>query len=181
MAAVLLAAYPEVFAGGAIVAGLPYLCVSLDNPALLLTAALTCMESGNPLAGGPEDWAGRVRDAAADVEGPFDWPVISIWQGTDDGTVNPINAEDLMEQWTAVHGIDQTPEDDESLGPHRRRLYRAGEAPDGRPLVEWWTLEDFGHAVPIDPANGCGVESDHIADAGVCAVRRMVAFWGLGG
>jgi poly(hydroxyalkanoate) depolymerase family esterase len=56
MASVMLAAYPEVFAGGGIVAGLPYGCANDSSP-LQPIQAVQCMStgrhSGSPLAGLP--------------------------------------------------------------------------------------------------------------------------------
>ncbi len=47
MTSVMLATYPEVFAGGGIIAGLPYGCANDTSP-LQPTQALQCMSSGHP-------------------------------------------------------------------------------------------------------------------------------------
>jgi poly(3-hydroxybutyrate) depolymerase len=47
MTSVMLATYPEVFAGGGIVAGLPYGCANDTSP-LQPTQALQCMSTGHP-------------------------------------------------------------------------------------------------------------------------------------
>jgi poly(hydroxyalkanoate) depolymerase family esterase len=49
MTSVMLATYPDVFAGGGIVAGLPYGCAN-DSSALIPTQALQCMSSGHPVS-----------------------------------------------------------------------------------------------------------------------------------
>jgi poly(hydroxyalkanoate) depolymerase family esterase len=46
MTSVMLATYPEVFAGGGIVAGLPYGCAN-DNSPFMATQALQCMSTGH--------------------------------------------------------------------------------------------------------------------------------------
>ena len=56
MAAAMLAAYPERFAGGAIVAGVPYGCANT------VTEALQCMNPGIDQA--PSEWGRRVVDVA---------------------------------------------------------------------------------------------------------------------
>src|SRR5215510_12952991 len=47
MTSVMLATYPDVFAGGGIVAGLPYGCANDPSP-FMPTQALQCMSSGHP-------------------------------------------------------------------------------------------------------------------------------------
>src|SRR3954471_13645524 len=77
MTAVMLATYPELFAGGAIIAGLPFAA------AANVRDALDSMRSA-PLRA-PRDWGDAVR-AASSFRGP--WPKISIWHGAVDATVN---------------------------------------------------------------------------------------------
>ena len=74
MAAAMLAVYPERFAGGAIVAGVPYGC------AHTVTEALQCMNPGIDRA--PSEWGRRVVDMAAAAGRNI--PSISIWHGTAD-------------------------------------------------------------------------------------------------
>lgn len=185
MAAVLLATYPERFAGGGIIAGLPYRCVTTPTVLASVQAATLCVTQGNRLVHGAAEWGRRVR-AASDYPGPR-WPRVSIWYGTADTLVNPINAVDLMQQWTAVHGADQTPDQTEQTARYVRRIY---DDAAGHSVVELWEVKGLGHAVPIDEASGCGVDrvgwwlrwwrgDDYVEDAGVCATRRIARFWGL--
>ncbi len=82
MAAAMLATYPEVFAGGALIAGLPY------GSATTIPEAFDRMRGH----GGPsEQDLQRVLRGASDHQGP--WPRISIWHGAADQTVAPSNAE----------------------------------------------------------------------------------------
>jgi poly(hydroxyalkanoate) depolymerase family esterase len=173
MTSVLLATHPDLFAGGAVMAGLPYGC------AANAFQALPCMQFGNRLVSGPAAWAGRVREAAP--PGTNRWPRVAIWHDAGDPVVNPFNAESSMLQWTAVHGIDQVPEIDEGIGPHRRRVY-ADSA--GRPQVELWITQGVGHATAIDEVTGCGHDdhkrqTDFVTDANLCATRHIARFWGL--
>src|SRR5262249_47937991 len=98
MASVMLATYPEVFAGGAIIAGLPYGCARNVQPAF--EAMFT--EQGHAA----QALGDRVR-AASRHRGP--WPRISVWHGTGDPIVKPSNSEDIIRQWTNVHGISESP------------------------------------------------------------------------
>jgi poly(hydroxyalkanoate) depolymerase family esterase len=179
MTSVMLATYPDVFAGGAIIAGLPYRCGTATR-----TADVDC---GVTLVGqphksapdhAPQEWAGRVRQAVPGFQGSY--PRVSIWQGKADATVDPRNAVELMEQWTAVHGIDQTPDMQKEDGDVTRRQF---EASDGRVLVESYEIRGFGHATPIDPdggEEGCGRPGEpFIIDGDICSTHEIARFFGL--
>ncbi|MFL5532808.1 MAG: PHB depolymerase family esterase, partial [Gemmatimonadales bacterium] len=81
MTSVMLAAYPEVFAGGAVIAGVPY------RAAIGVPAALRCMFQGQVRSA--RAWGALVR-AASRHPGP--WPKLSVWHGSADLTVAPVNA-----------------------------------------------------------------------------------------
>jgi poly(hydroxyalkanoate) depolymerase family esterase len=136
MAAALLAAYPDVFAGGAAVAGLPV------GAARSMTEALRRMAEAGPDRS-PAAWAEQVRQAApADYPGP--WPTLSIWRGGADTVVDPANSGLLATQWSSLHGLDATAtETMELLGMRRDRWDAAGET-----VVEQWTLPGVGHEWP---------------------------------
>jgi poly(hydroxyalkanoate) depolymerase family esterase len=173
MTSVMLATHPDLFAGGAVLGGVPYGCATNSFQ------ALPCMQFGNRLVRGPEGWAERVRRAAP--PGTTQWPRVAIWHDAGDKVVNPYNAESSMAQWTAVHGIDQIPEIDERVGRHHRRAYFGAS---GESAVELWITERVGHATPIDEETGCGHDDparrdDFVADADICAARLIARFWGL--
>jgi poly(3-hydroxybutyrate) depolymerase len=107
------------------------------------------------------------------------WPKVSLWQGTDDQTVHPLNLQELIDQWTGVHGIDQVPDGEEITAAYRRRVFAdvAGEV-----KVEAFELPGLGHAVPVDPGSGaaqCGMVADYFVDRDVCAAFHIAQFWGL--
>ncbi len=147
MTAVMLAAYPDVFSAGAVVAGLPYDCTRDSSP-------YTCMNPGVDRS--PADWAQRVRDAHPSYTGP--WPRTAIWYGDQDTTVVPRNATELRDQWTAVHGLPQTPTRTTTIGPNgtRQEQYLAT---DGTVAVEVDRVPGIGHGTRVDPGTGaeqCG-------------------------
>lgn len=183
MSAVMLATYPELFAGGAILAGVPYGCVTATGSSGAALQALDCMQAGLDLD--PAEWGRRVREAAPGHTGP--WPRVSIWQGTGDSVVAPANAAELLQQWTDVHGID-TEADLEQSDPEQRHSRWVYTDPAGQPRVESWLISDMGHAVPVDEASGCGEDrislflfgvNDFVEDVGLCAGREILRFWGL--
>jgi poly(3-hydroxybutyrate) depolymerase len=123
------------------------------------------------------DWASYVTESAGAT--PEHWPLVSLWQGTGDATVDPDNLRELTEQWTAIQGIDAVADARETLGSAIREVYR-DEAGNAR--LETWSIEGFAHAVPID-ADGdpevCGLETAFIMNANLCAIRRVAEFWHL--
>jgi len=140
MTAALLAAYPDVFAAGAVVAGLPV------GAASGTTEALRRMAEAGPDRS-PDEWAAQVRHAApVGYAGP--WPRLSIWHGSADRVVDPANARLLAGQWATVHGLDGSGEAAEP-DPGRREIWGR---PD-RPAVELWTLPGLGHVWPAEAAN----------------------------
>ncbi|GAA4224213.1 poly(3-hydroxybutyrate) depolymerase [Sagittula marina] len=186
MTAAMMANHPERFAGGAILAGVPYGCnrpasawdwlwsVYHYMPVDGLDATYACGIYGYDASDrSPRDWASYVTA----VSGPRDtWPLLSLWQGGADDTVDPRNLQELTDQWTAVQGLDQTPDLIQSIGTATRSVYTDNS---GAARIETWALPGFDHAVPIDPENACGTAGPHIADADLCAVRHIAAFWGL--
>lgn len=180
MTAVMLATYPDVFAAGAIIAGVPYRCGEATRTAPAACGVTLQFQPHNPAPDrSPADWGARVRAAApAGFAGP--WPRVAIWQGDADGTVDPPNAIELVEQWTNVHGIDAVPDAEEDVGPAIRRAYHDA---DGRTLVAFYDLPGFGHATPIDPdaaAEPCGRAGEpFIRDADICSTAAIARFFGL--
>lgn len=175
MSAVMLAVYPEVFAGGAIIAGIPYKCATSESE-----AQQKCGLFGQALAPEkdltPVQWGNLVR-AATNHAGPF--PRVSIWHGTSDTTVQPKDAIELMEQWTNVHGLSQTPTVDETINGHAHKVYKDQ---NGNAMVETFLVNGMGHGTPIDPGTAdaqCGKAAPFILASGICSSFHIARFWGL--
>lgn len=168
MTSAMLAAYPDVFAGGAIVAGLPYRCATTQS------AAFSCMNPGSDLSA--TAWGDKVR-AASTWSGP--WPVVSIWHGDADFTVRPMNLTESMEQWTNVHGIDQTAEVSDTVSGYPHKVYKTTA---GVPKVETYTITGMGHGTPVDPGTGetqCGTAGAYILDVNLCSSYYIARWFGL--
>ena len=169
MAAALLAAYPDVFRGGAIVAGLP--AGSADG----MAEAFARMRSAGPPVS-PEVLAARVRGLApARYAGP--WPRVSVWAGERDTTVDPANSELLAAQWSALHGDAANPVVKPAAnGNARHRIW--GDA--NTPNVELWTIDTLGHGYPIDSGSRAGGHAaPWVIDVGISATDQIARFWGL--
>lgn len=168
MTAVMLATYPDVFAGGAIIAGIPHRC------GVGQSAAFSCMNPGSNLT--PAQWGDKVR-AASSWTGP--WPIVSIWHGDADYTVRPMNLTESMEQWTNVHGVDQTADVVDTIGGYPHRVYRDAS---GNARVETWSITGMGHGTPVDPGSGetqCGTAGAYILDVNLCSSYHIARFFGL--
>lgn len=166
--ALMLATWPEVFAGGAPIAGIPYNCTTT------FTEVTTCLNPGIDRTA--MEWGNRARDGHSGYSGP--WPKVSIWQGSSDSTVAPRNMTEMLEQWTNVHGIDTTADAMDMVDGFPRAKYQDGA---GNTLVEVYTLTGMNHGTPVVPGDGCGTAGAYFLDVGICASRRIAEFFGLDG
>ncbi|WP_328767465.1 extracellular catalytic domain type 1 short-chain-length polyhydroxyalkanoate depolymerase [Streptomyces sp. NBC_00286] len=171
MTSVMAAAYPDVFAGAAVVAGLPYDC------ARSVLEAFSCMSPGSDLS--PQQWGDKVRAAHPGYGGP--WPAMSVWHGSSDTKVAPMNMTEIVEQWTNVHGTDATADVSDTVQGYPHNVYRDGS---GRAVVESYSITGMPHGQPVDPgsaATQCGIAGQHFPDKDICASQRIGEFWGLSG
>ncbi|MER5640814.1 PHB depolymerase family esterase [Kitasatospora sp. NPDC002227] len=172
MTAALLADYPDVFAGGAVVAGLPYHCATT-----VVEASTTCMTTGRSQT--PAQWGDLVRGADPGWTGPY--PKVSIWQGSSDSVVNPANLTELMKQWTDADGTGQTPAVSETVAGYPHQVYADA---NGQARVETWSITGMDHGQPVDPGSGaaqCGTAGAYLLDVNICASYWIAKFWGLDG
>jgi poly(hydroxyalkanoate) depolymerase family esterase len=168
MTAVMLATYPDLFAGGAIIGGLPYGCAS-D-----VTSALAQMRAQG---GGDDDaLAAAVRSAAKGHKGL--WPTLSLWHGTADRTVDIANMDRLGRQWRRVHGVAQAASQTIAHSDCQHRTWRDAR---GRAVIEEWRMAGMGHGVPLSPsgADGLGAAGPYMLDVGVSSTAHIARFWGL--
>lgn len=167
MTAVMLATYPELFAGGAIIAGLPF--ATADT----LPDALERMRgSGGP---GEARLVALAAGAAPQVARP---PTLSVWHGSGDHVVAPWNGERIVAQWRGLHGVERQPTRTDTIDGHRRRTWADA---DGRAVIEHYEVAGLGHGVPLVTrgADGVGQAGPHMFEAGICSTRHIAHFWGL--
>lgn len=168
MTAVMLATYPDVFAGGGVIAGLPY------GIAHNVQQALQAMFQPEAR---PARALGDLVRAASLHSGP--WPRLSIWHGDADATVRPDNAVELVKQWTDVHGIPQEPSARGLVDGHLREVWCDR---GGREVVESYTVARMGHGAPLhvgDEDHMCGAAGRFLFDVGISSSYHMARFWGL--
>ena len=165
MTATMLATWPELFAGGAIIAGLPY------GTAAGVPQAFDRMRG----QGGPKGQAlAELARKASGRDGP--WPRLSVWHGTADATVSVSNMEDIVEQWRLLQGLDAAPAQTETIGGHTRRSWTDR---NGRVRIEAHAIAGMGHGTPISPSDGCGVAMPYMLDVGVNSTQQIAASWGI--
>jgi poly(hydroxyalkanoate) depolymerase family esterase len=168
MTSVMLAAYPEVFAAGAIIAGLPY------GSATNVQQAFESMFQGRPRPA--REWGDLVRRASPH-QGP--WPRVSVWHGDADATVKPANAAEIIRQWTNVHGIETAPRESMVDG-YRRQVWRAA----GEDAIESYTITGMAHGTPLATGSSdrqCGAAGPFLLEAGISSSYHIATFFGLTG
>lgn len=150
MTTLMLACFPDIYAGGASFSGGPHNC------------DLKCTDSNKQ-----QDWtrpAGYQPPSAADVKNAYSswWndaskrkPRLIVFHGGLDQAVKPINLGDAARQWTGALGIDQTPDNatlglPTQLGGYEYKVYASGSTP----AVATVLMSDLGHGTPVKPGSG---------------------------
>ncbi|HLG81556.1 MAG TPA: PHB depolymerase family esterase [Bradyrhizobium sp.] len=168
MTSVMLATYPEVFAAGAIIAGLPF------GVAAGVREALGVMRgSGSRPAGELGD---LVRGASRH-HGHF--PRVSVWHGSADRTVHPNNADDIVKQWLDVHQLPEAPMAETVVDGHPRQVWWNA---DGDTIVESYTIGDMAHGTPLGRAGDdrrYGRKGAFMLEAGISSSYHIAKFFGL--
>jgi poly(hydroxyalkanoate) depolymerase family esterase len=166
MANVMLSAYPDIFAGGAIIGGLPY------GVAGTVAEAFERMQGRNPPT------AARLQSvlkSASNHDGR--WPSVSIWHGTHDQTVRPRNADQIASQWSGVHGLTE-PTRTENISGHTRKVWLDAE---GRQVLESYLVKGMGHGVPLatNSESPIGKTGPYLLETGISSTVRIAHSWGL--
>lgn len=168
--AIMLALYPERFAAGSSMAGIPYGCA--DD----LVTAQACTKMSASSQKTAEQWGALARAANPSFTGAF--PRMQIWQGAQDLTVAPANGTELVKQWTNLANTDATADATDTFGSATRTRYTAG----GTVAVELYTVAGMGHAIAIgdDALGACPARAAAFySNAGVCSTLHAAAFFGL--
>lgn len=168
MTSVMLATYPEVFAAGAVIAGLPYGLASNVREALN-----GMLQSSSRPAGELGD---LVRSASTH-QGP--WPKLSVWHGSADRTVDPANASEIVKQWLDVHRLPEAPMFEGMVDGHPHQVWWNA---DGETIVESYTITDMAHGTPLGVADNderYGTEGAFLIEAGISSSYHIANFFGL--
>jgi poly(hydroxyalkanoate) depolymerase family esterase len=149
MAAVMAAAYPELYAAAGVHSGLP------------VGGAHDLMSGLNAMKGAP-----KKKRAGAKVARPV--PVI-VFHGDRDAIVHPSNGHATVQQF--AHGAGgREPKQREEQGPGHTRVTTLDAA--GRVVAEHWTLHGAGHAW-----SGGSTAGSYAVASGPDASREMLRFF----
>lgn len=168
MTTAMLAIYPELFAAGAVIAGLPYGVASNLRQAL------------DGMFHSPERPARELGDLvrkASNHRGP--WPRMSVWHGSADRTVNPGNADEIVKQWLDLHGLPMAAMAETVVDGHPRQSWWNAE---GGTMVESYTITDMAHGTPLgiaDNEHRYGREGAFLIEAGISSSYHIAKFFGL--
>ncbi len=168
MTCAMLATYPELFAAGAVVAGLPY-GVAGD-----MAGALQLMNRPDRRDGAA--LARLVRGAAPAADR---WPRLTIWHGDADATVNSGHAADIAAQWAGAMGLPEAP----SLVANRtggtQQVWRDPQT--NEPMIELNMLRGLGHGAPLSTRgpDALGAAGAFMLECGVSSSLEIAAFWGI--
>ncbi len=171
MVSILGAAYPELFAGLAVCAGIEY------KAATTVAGALAAQQSGGPdpnqqgaqayqaIVAAAVTPARESRRAAA--AHPRFRPVrVIVFHGMLDALVRPVNGDQTIAQWEQTNDLLDDARDNNSVGDtpdstttgsvpngynFTRSVYHDAE---GKPLMEKWLVQDMKHAWPGGSAAG---------------------------
>ena len=168
MTSVMLATYPELFAGGAVIAGLPF------------GVATNVREALNGMFQSPSHPAGELGDLvrkASSHKGP--WPKISVWHGSADRTVNPANANEIVKQWLDVHDLPAAPMSEGTVDGYPHQIWWNA---DGETTVESYTITNMAHGTPLgvgDNDERYGAQGAFLIEAGISSSYHIASFFGL--
>jgi poly(hydroxyalkanoate) depolymerase family esterase len=168
MTSVMLATYPEIFAAGAIIAGLPF------------GVATNVREALSGMFQSPAHDASELGDLvrnASDHKGP--WPKLSVWHGSADRTVNPANADEIVKQWLDVHQLPAAPMSEADVDGYPRQVWWNA---DGETIVESYTITDMAHGTPLgigDNDERYGAQGAFLIEAGISSSYHIANFFGL--
>lgn len=167
MTSVMLATYPELFAGGAVIAGLPF------GTANTIPEAFDRMRGHG--APSTVELQALLRDASAH---PGPWPTLSVWHGGADRTVAASNMDAIVDQWRALHAVDDIPARSETVDGHLHRVWQndAGEA-----VIETHGIAGMGHGTPLGTTgdDGYGASGPFMLEVGISSTLRIAQFWGI--
>lgn len=173
MTTVMLAAYPEVFAAGHPFAGGAYPCETSNN-----------FQCGSLVSKSPQQWGDLVRAQYPGYVGP--WPRVLIAQGGADNFVDTGWIQEIVDQWTNVHGIDQTADVTDTVKGYPRAIYKDGS---GNAKVATITVTGLSHQEAVDPGSNfdqCGREAlipalGPALDVNMCSAYEAAVWFGIAG
>lgn len=167
MTSSLLVNYPDLFDAGAVVAGIPFPCA--DG----LITGISCMKNG------PSQSGNELVKLAKKIN-PIQqkWPKLSVWTGSTDNIVNPLNATMLALQWSKLSNIHSKPMVKKHIGYNVSQWQNAAKEVQ----VELVEILKRGHGIMVNPEHDNGGEvADYLLSSPVSTAVQVLEFWGIKG
>jgi hypothetical protein len=86
--------------------------------------------------------------------------------------------EDIIRQWTNVHGLSETPSHEELLESYTRRVWTDA---NGKARIEAFSIDGMAHGVPLATTTeeSCGSAGAFFLDVGLSSTHHIARFWSL--
>jgi len=104
-----------------------------------------------------------------------------VGHGGADQVVKPENADEIIKQWTDVHGLDLAPTSTERVDGYPRQVWRD---PAGESVIESYTIPAMAHGTALATGQSdehVGVPGAFLLDVGISSSYHIAKFWGLTG
>lgn len=167
MSLALLATNPDRFAGGAILAGLPF------AGAAGIPQAFERMQA--KLVDPPGALELLVRNASPH-RGP--WPTLSLWHGSADHVVSPKNVGAILDQWRGLHDLPMETTRSERVNGYPRDTWTNAAGTD---VIEVYSISGMGHGAPIGRPgpHEHGAPRAFIIETDISSTLAIASFWGV--
>jgi len=142
MTQALLAVYPDVFAAGAELSGVPAGCWADAYDPNGQWSSTCAAGTVNKTA---EQWGDGVRAMYPSYTGHR--PRIQLWHGSADDVINYNNFGEAIEEWTDVLSLDAAPDTTEALANDFTR--QRWQSDCGDTVLETWSQQNGTHDVPV--------------------------------
>lgn len=165
MASSMLVNYPDLFTAGAVVAGIPFPCA--DG----LITGISCMKNG------PSQTTGELVTLTHKLNPKrMTWPKLSVWTGTNDSIVNPLNSSMLAQQWAQLSTLVTKPIVENRSGYTITRWLNAASEVQ----IELVEVSELDHGIMVNPnAENGGEVSDYLLASPVSTAKHVIDFWQL--
>ncbi|MGC4066618.1 MAG: PHB depolymerase family esterase [Polyangiaceae bacterium] len=146
MTQALLGIYPEIFAAGVAVSGVPCGCWAVDYSGDVATNG----QWSGPCAGGKvsktaQQWGDQVRSMFPGYTGHR--PRVQLWHGTADTVISFANFGEAIKEWTNLLGLNAAPNTTDAKFGGTHQLWKST---CGYGVLETFAVTDAGHGVNWD-------------------------------
>jgi feruloyl esterase len=104
-----------------------------------------------------------------------------VWHGGADATVIPPNANEIVKQWTNVHGLPSKPSFQAVVDGYPRQVWVNDT---GDELIESYSIPNMAHGTPLATGEAneqCGAAGPFLLEVGISSSYHIAKFFGLTG